>query len=291
MMNYYELLGISRYASSAEIEAAVNERAELIKTAYRVLTNDEEREQYQQNGDIDYYALFGTNPSASSARLKELAQNELNYLQDVYLTLSDEQKRKVYDNSLQQDTELKSKSPEVVATDLFAAPNVIDDDPYSEPMSRVGLDMAAPELATRLERLQAYMLDLSIYFVPMLIILQQFDISESGELSKTGSETIMSIGLFLILFIFIINVSLLYKNGQTIGKKIIGIKIVMFDYERASLSRLLILRYFLIGLISSVPVIGPIIGLINILMIFGEERRCLHDYMAGTIVVKMIKND
>ncbi len=45
------------------------------------------------------------------------------------------------------------------------------------------------------------------------------------------------------------------------------------------------MRYFLPTLISQVPFIGGIFGLVNALFIFGAERRCLHDRLAGTRVV------
>ena len=33
------------------------------------------------------------------------------------------------------------------------------------------------------------------------------------------------------------------------------------------------------------PAIGAIVGLINVLFIFTEGKRCGHDYIAGTIVI------
>ena len=39
-------------------------------------------------------------------------------------------------------------------------------------------------------------------------------------------------------------------------------------------------------IVAQLPVIGAILGLVNILFIFGPEKRCLHDYIAGTRVIK-----
>jgi uncharacterized RDD family membrane protein YckC len=39
------------------------------------------------------------------------------------------------------------------------------------------------------------------------------------------------------------------------------------------------------ALISAIPKVGRFFGLIDALAIFTPERRCIHDYIADTIVV------
>jgi uncharacterized RDD family membrane protein YckC len=78
----------------------------------------------------------------------------------------------------------------------------------------------------------------------------------------------------------------LSKDGQTIGKRIIGIKIVSIQRENVGLMKIYFLRYLITSIISQIPVIRSFFNLINILFIFGKERRCLHDRIAGTVVVK-----
>ena len=45
------------------------------------------------------------------------------------------------------------------------------------------------------------------------------------------------------------------------------------------------LRVVVIQGIASIPVVGGLFALVDVLFIFGERRRCLHDHLAGTIVV------
>ncbi len=78
---------------------------------------------------------------------------------------------------------------------------------------------------------------------------------------------------------------LLATRGQTIGKRLVGVRIVRSDGEPASLLRLLGLRYFLGGVIQSIPFIGMAYALLDVLLIFRESRQCLHDNIADTIVV------
>jgi len=46
------------------------------------------------------------------------------------------------------------------------------------------------------------------------------------------------------------------------------------------------LRYVPVWLASSIPFIGGFLALIDILFIFREDRRCVHDMIAGTVVVE-----
>lgn len=71
------------------------------------------------------------------------------------------------------------------------------------------------------------------------------------------------------------------RNSQSIGKKLVNIKVVRGDGTPVSLSRLFWLRNVVNGLIAFVP----LYGLIDVLFIFGESRQCLHDKIADTIVV------
>ena len=78
---------------------------------------------------------------------------------------------------------------------------------------------------------------------------------------------------------------LLYHYGQTIGKSEFGMRIQLLNGEKASLQHVMLWRYLPIVLITFVPVIGQFLsGIFNVLLIFGKQRRCLHDYIAGTEV-------
>jgi uncharacterized RDD family membrane protein YckC len=78
----------------------------------------------------------------------------------------------------------------------------------------------------------------------------------------------------------------LYKNGQTISKYLFGIKIVRTDGSRAGVWRILLLRGFVMGLIQQIPIVGIIIMILDPLLIFRDSRKCLHDDIADTIVIK-----
>jgi len=79
---------------------------------------------------------------------------------------------------------------------------------------------------------------------------------------------------------------LLSNQGQTMGKKLAKIKVV--DYDDGSVRgfwRLVGVRIWLVQLIGAIPIVGGLFALADIRMIFGEERRCLHDRIANTQVI------
>ena len=88
---------------------------------------------------------------------------------------------------------------------------------------------------------------------------------------------------------------LLYKYGQTIGKKALGIRVVRMDGSRVSFARFFFLRGLAmaviawivsaVGIAIHIPYIGNLVSLVDYLMIFGAAHRCLHDYVADTQVV------
>jgi uncharacterized RDD family membrane protein YckC len=72
------------------------------------------------------------------------------------------------------------------------------------------------------------------------------------------------------------------RNGQTIGKKLLGIKVVRSDGSKASLGRIFWLR----NVVNTVLGFIPLYGIVDLLLIFGEARQCVHDKIADTIVIK-----
>jgi uncharacterized RDD family membrane protein YckC len=72
------------------------------------------------------------------------------------------------------------------------------------------------------------------------------------------------------------------RNGQSIGKKLLGIKVVRSDGSKASLGRIFLLR----NVVNTLLGIIPLYGLVDALLIFGEARQCVHDKIADTIVIK-----
>lgn len=119
-------------------------------------------------------------------------------------------------------------------------------------------------------------------FLPMFVTAAM----NPGNKEPTGME-LAGIGLsFLIaLALFIYQLVLLSQTSQTLGKRWMRIKIVRNDGSDASFGRIFGLRMLVNGLIEQVPCLGALYLLVNVLWIFGQESRCLHDLLADTKVV------
>jgi uncharacterized RDD family membrane protein YckC len=177
-------------------------------------------------------------------------------------------------------------------------PNPISN-PYAAPSATVGdVDMSgALEPAGRGTRLGAYLLDtfiaIAMIYGPFLALgglgaLQQAFASPDDPTALAGALTgAAGIG-FLLGFVawVVITIMLVVKNRQTIGKKILGIKVVRSDGSTIGIGRLFWLRNFVPGLLMAIPLVGYVVALVDPLMIFGEKRQCLHDRIADSIVVK-----
>jgi uncharacterized RDD family membrane protein YckC len=95
------------------------------------------------------------------------------------------------------------------------------------------------------------------------------------------------LGLLVLAAILIAQVVMLSTRGQTIGKRIAGVRIVKLDTgENGGFLPNVVLRGLVPTFIGAVPYIGPVFSIVNILFIFREDYRCIHDHIAGTVVIR-----
>jgi len=79
---------------------------------------------------------------------------------------------------------------------------------------------------------------------------------------------------------------LLHKNGQTVGKFLVGSKIRFVDGRKPSLLHIIVMRTFVPGLLGLIPRFGVFLVAAGTALILKPDRRALHDHIAGTVVVK-----
>lgn len=85
----------------------------------------------------------------------------------------------------------------------------------------------------------------------------------------------------------VIQVLLLCVRSQTIGKLLLGLQIVDVVHEQpGGPVRAFLLRAFLPTLIEVIPLLGFLFWVVDSCFIFREDRRCIHDLIAGTKVVR-----
>ncbi len=96
--------------------------------------------------------------------------------------------------------------------------------------------------------------------------------------------------LFTVYSLLIgIQVYFLIKSGQTIGKKILKIRISQFHEPNKipCFFKIIILRIVINDLIYFIPIIGLIYLAFNYGFALLKPHRCIHDYLAGTVVTKV----
>jgi uncharacterized RDD family membrane protein YckC/DNA-directed RNA polymerase subunit RPC12/RpoP len=153
------------------------------------------------------------------------------------------------------------------------------------------MQYSAHAASSRIMRLLGWVIDsvlLTIAFVGGVMLV--LALVSAGIIDKKGLDskelTLDSINALGVMYFVPLALSLIQWNmiavhGQSIGKKLLGMRIVTATGHSPGFIHGVVLRNWgrlLMGMI-------PLLGFIDIAMIFGESRRCLHDYIAGTYVV------
>jgi uncharacterized RDD family membrane protein YckC len=163
--------------------------------------------------------------------------------------------------------------------------------PYAAPAS-VAIRRASDqgELAGRGRRLGAAIIDTIIMMaiaIPIVIVVAggraaYMAKSQSGDLGFQLIGALIGMSIFLLL-----NGYLLAQSGQTIGKKLLGTRVVRTDGSKADFARIMLRRYLPLWVVGMVPVVGMLIALLDSLLIFRASKKCLHDDIADTVVVRV----
>lgn len=169
-----------------------------------------------------------------------------------------------------------------------------EDQRFAPPQAHVE-DLApdGPVPAGRGERFLAVLVDTLLAFaggwaisqIPVLgtmVQAQQKDAAAAGLWALNPLSLLIGVPVFLL-----IQAWPLLTRGQTVGKMLLKIRIVRPDGSKPDAWRLLGLRYG-IGLLTGVTAgVAMIYGLVDSLLIFRESRKCLHDTIADTQVIKL----
>jgi len=151
-------------------------------------------------------------------------------------------------------------------------------------------------LAGRFRRLVATVIDVVLVPSLSLVLVAAAGVMEDAEDYNAVGLMILWIFLLAVASYLILNGYTLWRRGQTLGKLAMGIAIVRFEgaqssqagYAPAPLWRLICLRalFFPLLFVAVMPTYAAL-PIIDQLFIFSKSRRCLHDLVAGTVVVRV----
>lgn len=153
--------------------------------------------------------------------------------------------------------------------------------------------------APRLRRLGAAIIDGFVLGSVLILVMQQTGLLDLFEefmrlppeqqlthpLMSWGFQFKLALGEFALFAL--IQGALLQRYGQTIGKRLLGLAIVTLDGQKPELTTLLVNRYMSQMAMGVVPSLGMWLRVIDICMIFRDDKRCLHDHLAGTRVIDL----
>lgn len=174
--------------------------------------------------------------------------------------------------------------------------------PYAAPEAEVHFVPPDSEttnlyLSSRWKRLGGWILDI---ILGILICVPGITIAVIGLATQLVPIAIIGFLIFALsgLAYSIYNLVIISLHGQNLAKKILGMRIVRLHPagQNPGFLRAVVMRMFVNGLIGFVfsffgliPILSPVLNsiyfLIDSCFIFGRERRCLHDLLAGTCVV------
>ena len=166
-----------------------------------------------------------------------------------------------------------------------------EQNPYRGPASNVASPAAGDELAGLGERLAASLLDgLLLLVIELPLMYAGGYIHAVMEAASRGGQPPFTLLLKWAAIGFVMMLLVqgypLHAWGQTWGKRILRIRIADLEGGKPSLATLIGRRYLPIRVVALVPFLGNLLVLVDVLMIFRGDRRCAHDLIAGTRVVK-----
>lgn len=142
-------------------------------------------------------------------------------------------------------------------------------------------------LASPWTRFAAALLDNILVGTPvMALVFGGVFLLEQRNMAPVGA------GLFVLAFIVWLAYHayswyLISTTGQNITKRWMGIKIVRIDGAPVDFVSGVLLRNWVYYAVNLVPYIGGCFWWAGFLLILGQDRRCLHDHIASTVVVEV----
>jgi len=163
---------------------------------------------------------------------------------------------------------------------------MVDENPYAPPDAEVDVAETG-ELAGRGARLGGVIIDqiiIVVLVVPLTFVMGYWDRAAAGV--DTFTDTLW-IGLMSIVAFLLVHGYPLATRGQSVGKILVQTRIVSVeDGKILPFSKLIALRYLPLWVAAQIPVVAQIFGLADALFVFRDDRRCIHDLIAGTRVIK-----
>jgi uncharacterized RDD family membrane protein YckC len=150
------------------------------------------------------------------------------------------------------------------------------------------------------KRFWAFVIDLVLMAIALVFVMRSLGLEPIDATTLQTAQTqleakldalsnsqkiLLSFSPFIIFFA--LHGVPLYQSGQTLGKRLMGIAIVTLDNQKPAFFHLIAQRYLTQWIIGMVPNLGIVLRLVDILLIFRRDKRCIHDIIAKTKVIDL----
>lgn len=133
-----------------------------------------------------------------------------------------------------------------------------------------------------MERIAAYLIDFALFFSVYLIVILTFGLSGLAK-SFENTFVVVLIALYAICYVFYDFICEVLLNGQSIGKKLLKIKVISLDGAQPSIGQYFIRWIFrIVDFTLSANTLGFICVLVS------EKKQRIGDIVAGTTVIKTV---
>ncbi|WP_432109265.1 RDD family protein [Streptomyces sp. AA1529] len=156
------------------------------------------------------------------------------------------------------------------------------DNPYGGPAGAADPLAGMAPLASRGKRLVARIIDALLVAIPVGIIA---GVVEGGYSTDTGIDYWPQLSYTLVYFLY--EGLMLTNSGQTVGKKLMRVRVAMLQNGAVPAGGPGWLRAAVYQIPPLVPCVGSLFWLVNVLFCTWDKpyQQCLHDKAARTVVV------
>lgn len=148
-------------------------------------------------------------------------------------------------------------------------------------------DVPALPLASRRRRLVATAIDAALVPSLTILLVMVTGVVEDAE-DYADAWWLLHVLLLAILSYLLLNGVALWRTQQTLGKRVMGIAMVTTAGAPVAWWRLIAIRapFFAMTFLVIAPPL-TLVPAIDHLLMLGKRRRCLHDWLAGTEVIRL----
>lgn len=149
------------------------------------------------------------------------------------------------------------------------------------------------ELATLEQRLGAKLIDWALglsVWMPGFVAVALFGGPDAIADDDVAKQMMVALPVLIgLVALVVVQWGMLAMRAQTVGKWALGIHIRRTDGRFASFMHTVVLREWIIGFATGMAntcCLGPVVWFVDVIVGVGSERRCMHDHIADTHVVK-----